>query len=411
MLRRLLPIIIFVIGADIVSIQAATNIFGSSTLLYGIWTGATVLVLASLFLYFSREMRKRSGIARPVLMSTFFMLLFPKVIVSVLLLIEDVVRLTKLMANGVITALGSDFNFGLGRSFWWDAFALSFALLLTLAFVYGAIFNVYRYQIRKVKVKLVKLPKAFDGLRVVQISDIHSGSLSNREAVAKAVDRINSLSPDLIFFTGDLVNNIAEEARGFVDIFAKLQAKHGVYSILGNHDYGDYMAWPDEATKQHNLETLKTMHAQMGWRLLLNEHVHIERSGNKIAVAGVENWSARGRFKSYGRLEQTLHGIQDAMTVLLLSHDPSHWEGEVLDHPAKVDITFSGHTHGMQFGLDLPWFKWSPVKYLYRQWAGLYQQNDQYLYVNRGFGVIGYPGRVGILPEITLFTLQTTQSE
>ncbi len=167
------------------------------------------------------------------------------------------------------------------------------------------------------------------------------------------------------------------------------------------------MAWPDLQTKEANLDTLKSMHAQMGWRLLLNEHVHIERDGERIIVAGVENWSARGRFKSYGKLEQALHGLQDAFTILLLSHDPSHWEGEILDHPAQVDITFSGHTHGMQFGFEWLKIKWSPVQYLYRQWAGLYRKEQQYLYVNRGFGVIGYPGRVGILPEITLFTLQS----
>jgi predicted MPP superfamily phosphohydrolase len=407
MFKRLLPIILFILAVDLIAFQAALTVFSASSLLYAIWFGSSALVLGSLILYFNFQLRERTGMPRQALMNVFFMLLFPKIIITLLLLVEDVIRVLKLISNGILSFADQSFRFGIERSLYWDSAVMIFAGLLSLAFIYGAVFNVYRYKIRKVKVKLMKLPASFHGLRVVQISDIHSGSLSDREAVAKAVEKINDLSPDLIFFTGDLVNNIAEEARGFVGIFSKLQAKHGVYSILGNHDYGDYMAWPDEEMKRQNLDALKSMHAEMGWRLLLNEHVHIEREGEKIIVAGVENWSARGRFKSYGRLEQALHGIQDAMTVLLLSHDPSHWEAEVLEHPAKVDITFSGHTHGMQFGLDLPWFKWSPVKYMYKQWAGLYQQSEQYLYVNRGFGVIGYPGRVGILPEITLFTLQS----
>lgn len=405
MFKRLLPIILFILAVDLIAIQAPITIIGASALLYAGWFGATALVLGSLILYFNFQLRERSGMPRQALMNVFFMLFFPKVIMSLLLLVEDAVRLVKLAGNGILSLTEGGFRFGVERSLYWDSAVMIFAGILSLAFIYGALFNVYRYRVRKVKVKLMKLPSSFHGLRVVQISDIHSGSLSDRDAVAKAVDKINGLSPDLIFFTGDLVNNIAEEARDFVGIFSRLKAKHGVYSILGNHDYGDYMAWPDEDTKRRNLDTLKSMHAQMGWRLLLNEHVHIERDGEQIVVAGVENWSARGRFKSYGRLEQALHGIQDAMTVLLLSHDPSHWEAEVLDHPAKVDLMFAGHTHGMQFGLDLPWFKWSPVKYIYKQWAGLYQRSEQYLYVNRGFGVIGYPGRVGILPEITLFTL------
>jgi predicted MPP superfamily phosphohydrolase len=256
-----------------------------------------------------------------------------------------------------------------------------------------------------VNLRLGNLPGNFHGLKVVQISDIHSGSLSDRQAVQRAVDKINATEPDLIFFTGDLVNNIAVEALDFIDIFSQLRAKHGVYSILGNHDYGDYMYWQNPDEKDKNLVHLKSIHEQMGWRLLMNEHVHIEREGEKIVVAGVENWSARQRFQSYGRLQPALHGIGDNSTVLLLSHDPSHWEAESLEHPARVDVTFSGHTHGMQFGFEFLNFKWSPVKYLYKQWAGLYENSGQYLYVNRGFGVIGYPGRVGILPEITLFTL------
>ncbi len=398
----------FILAIEIYAYQALITVFPGSTVLPFLYFGGTALIFGSILLYFNFKLQEKIKIPRQLLMAVFFLLFIPKIFTSLFLFLEDIVRLVKLGANGIISLVGnSEFIFGTGRSEVWSIITFSFTAILTLTFVYGAIFNVYNYKIRKVPVKLLKLPKSFNGLKVVQISDIHSGSLSDTKAVQKAVDKINGLNPDLIFFTGDLVNNIAAEALDFVDIFAQLKAEHGVYSILGNHDYGDYMLWNNPDDKIANLETLKDLHKQMGWRLLLNEHVHIEKDGEKIVVAGVENWSARGRFHTYGKLENALNGIQDAFTVLLLSHDPSHWEAEILDHPANVDITFSGHTHGMQFGFEFLNIKWSPVKYFYKQWAGLYSKKEQHLYVNRGFGVIGYPGRVGILPEITLFTLHS----
>ena len=394
----------FVFGIELYAFQAFATIAGSSSLLVPIYFSITAIIVISVLIYFNFKLRERLRIPRQLLMANFFLLFIPKFFISVFLLVEDAVRLVK---SGINLIGGNAFNFGLARSITWDWIAIGFTGLIMIAFVYGALFNVYNYKLRKVNLKLMKLPKSFNGLKVVQISDIHSGSLSDKKAVQKAIDKINNTNPDLIFFTGDLVNNIAVEALEFVDVFAQLKAKHGVYSILGNHDYGDYMLWNNDEDKINNLDHLKSLHQKMGWRLLLNEHVHIEKEGEKIIVAGVENWSARGRFHSYGKLENALHGIQDAFTVLLLSHDPSHWEAEILEHPAKVDITFSGHTHGMQFGIEFWKLKWSPVKYFYKQWAGLYENAGQYLYVNRGFGVIGYPGRVGILPEITLFTLNS----
>ncbi len=401
---------IFVLLFEFYAYQAFAAVFGSFAALPFIYFSLTALLLLSITIYFNAALKKSIGIPPQILMGSFFMLFIPKVFTSIFLLIEDAIRLIKLAANGLISIVGnSSFEFGVERSVTWSIIAMSVAGLLSLAFIYGAIFNVYNYKIRNVPIKLVKLPKRFNGLKVVQISDIHSGSLSDKQAVQKAVTKINALQPDLIFFTGDLVNNMAAEAVDFVKIFSGLSAKQGVYSVLGNHDYGDYMQWPDEIAKTKNLVMLKSLHEKMGWRLLLNEHVHIEKDGEKIVVAGVENWSASNRFHSYGKLEQALYGIQDAATVLLLSHDPSHWEAEVLNHPAAVDITFSGHTHGMQFGFEFFNIKWSPVKYIYKQWAGLYSNKNQHLYVNRGFGVIGYPGRVGIMPEITLFTLHSQQ--
>lgn len=355
-------------------------------------------------------MQDKLKIPRQFAATVMFMLVFPKFLISIFMLVEDVVRILKaginLIATQVLQADG--FHLGVQRSEFWSWIAIGFTVFMVLAFIYGAVFNVYNYKIRRVNLKILKLPRAFNGMKVVQISDIHSGSLSDKVAIQKAVDKINALQPDLVFFTGDLVNNIATEALQFVEIFRGIRAQHGVFSVLGNHDYGDYMYWENPEDKIRNLDHLKSLHAEMGWKLLLNEHVHIEKDGEKIIVAGVENWSASNRFPKHGKLQKALDGIHDAFTILLLSHDPSHWEAEVLQHPAQIDVMFAGHTHGMQFGFELFNIKWSPVKYIYKQWAGLYENSGKYLYVNRGFGVIGYPGRIGILPEITYFTLQTT---
>jgi hypothetical protein len=212
--------------------------------------------------------------------------------------------------------------------------------------------------------------------------------------------------PDVIFFTGDLVNNMAAEMHPYIDIFKEVQAPMGVYSTLGNHDYGDYVSWPIEGVdKLQNIENLKKIHGKLGWRLLMNEHIVLEKGAEELAVLGVENWSAKGNFPRYGRLEEAYRGTEQYPFKILLSHDPSHWEGEVLKSYKDIDLVLSGHTHGMQFGVEIPGFKWSPVQYMYRQWAGLYENDRQKLYVNRGFGFIGYPGRVGILPEITMIEL------
>ncbi|MBC8045515.1 MAG: metallophosphoesterase [Fimbriimonadaceae bacterium] len=412
MLIRILFFFAFLLGIDVFAYQAFVTAFGHSSLLNTIYFTGSGIMFLSLFLYGNYKLRERLKIPRQATAAGMFLFFVPKLFISIFLLIETVIIILKYGVNVFATQLLSYDNFHLGveRSVAWSYIAIILTALLCIAFIYGALFNVYNYKIRKVNLKLLKLPKSFNGLKVVQISDIHSGSLSDVKAVEKAVTKINALQPDLVFFTGDLVNNIAIEAENFVEVFSKLNAKHGVYSILGNHDYGDYMYWKNPQDKIKNLEYLKELHVKMNWRLLLNEHVHIEKDGEKIIVAGVENWSASNRFPKYGKLKQTLDGLQDVFTILLLSHDPSHWKGEILDHPAKIDVTFSGHTHGMQFGFELFGIKWSPVKYFYKQWAGLYKEADQYLYVNRGFGVIGYPGRVGILPEITLFILESAKN-
>jgi predicted MPP superfamily phosphohydrolase len=265
--------------------------------------------------------------------------------------------------------------------------------------------NKYDYQVKKVTINFDTLPQAFKGLKMVHISDIHSGSFNNKEAVQKGVSRILELKPDIIFFTGDLVNNKADEMNDYIDVFSRLKAPMGVYSTLGNHDYGDYEQWESLTQKENNLNQLKEVHSRLGWRLLLDENITLERNEQKISVIGVQNISAKPRFHSYGSLAKAYAGTEAIPFKVLLSHDPSHWEGQVTKTYNDIQLMLAGHTHGMQFGVELPGFRWSPVQYVYKQWAGLYEEKNQKLYVNRGFGFIGYPGRVGILPEITLIEL------
>jgi uncharacterized protein len=284
--------------------------------------------------------------------------------------------------------------------------AVALTVIPAVGFLYGIIRGAYRYRIHNVKIPSPNLPDAFHGYKIVQISDIHTGSFMDTSALSKAFDIVLQQKPDLILFTGDLVNNIADETKGFEEVYRKLKAPHGVYSVLGNHDYGDYWAWNNMEDKKRNLDNLKKVHADSGWRLLLNEHVAIEKDGEKIALIGVENWGGNMHFPKYGKMNRAYSGTEQYPFKILMSHDPSHWEKQVQKEYRDVDLTLSGHTHGFQFGIEIPGFKWSPVKYFYRQWAGLYKQDNQFLYVNRGLGFLGYPGRLGIWPEITVLELQ-----
>lgn len=293
---------------------------------------------------------------------------------------------------------------GISRSVFlsWLSLAVGGGLFGTLLYGFN---NKYRYQVNRLRLSFGNLPEAFRGLKIVHISDIHSGSFTDRAAVEKGVKTILDQRPDLILFTGDLVNDRATEMEEYKQVFAQLKAPLGVYSTLGNHDYGDYVHWEDADAKAANLESLKAIHGEMGWRLLMNEHVVLEKDGQQIALLGIENWGAKGSFPKYGKMHEAHAGSEQYPFKILMSHDPSHWEAEVLDKYKDVDLMLAGHTHGMQFGLEVPGFKWSPVQYMYKQWAGLYEADKQRLYVNRGFGFIGYPGRVGILPEITVLEL------
>ena len=269
--------------------------------------------------------------------------------------------------------------------------------------------NKYKYEIRRISLSFQNLPKSFNKLKIIHISDIHSGSLNDKIAVGRGVDMILKEKPDLILFTGDLVNDRHDEMLEYKDVFSRLEAPMGVFSTLGNHDYGDYASWSSDAAKKQNLESLKQIQKGMGWRLLMNEHILFEREGEQIALIGIENFGAKGRFPKYGRMQDAYPGTEKLPFKILMSHDPSHWDYQVKKEYKDIDLMLSGHTHGMQFGLENPYFKWSPVQWMYKQWAGLYEDGKQKLYVNRGFGFIGYPGRVGIMPEITVLTLTNGQ--
>lgn len=274
-----------------------------------------------------------------------------------------------------------------------------------IGFSWGILSGAHDYRIRRVKLALKNLPSGFEGMRIAQLSDIHSGSFFNKTAVKGGVEMLLNQKPDLIFFTGDLVNNTAEEVSDYIDIFRRVKAPLGVFSILGNHDYGDYVAWPNQQVKRQNLANLKEAHRLLGWNLMLDENQILTQNGDKIALIGIENWGAGERWPKYGNLIKAYEGTKEYPVKLLLSHDPSHWDAQVRPTFPDIDAMFAGHTHGMQFGVEIGSFKWSPSQYVYPQWAGLYQQNGQQLYVNRGYGYLGYPGRVGILPEITIFEL------
>jgi predicted MPP superfamily phosphohydrolase len=335
----------------------------------------------------------------------FFIAYISKFIIAGMLLLTDIV----FILPKVFQYFGGDkpalMNYTRSRFVKNTALVLGALPFTTL--IYGMIRNAYRYTVERITVSLDDLPKELEGLKIIQISDIHSGSFAFKEPIKRGIDLINKEAADLVFFTGDLVNDKAKEMDGLMDIFDKIESKLGVFSILGNHDYGDYAQWKDHDEKVQNFENLKTVHKNLGWDLLLNENRILDINGAQVGIIGVENWSAAKRFRTAGDLEKAYKGVENTQVKLLLSHDPSHWDAQVNKEYQDIDITFSGHTHGMQFGIKIPGIiNWSPVKYLYTQWAGLYQKGKQFIYVNRGFGFLGYPGRIGMLPEITVIELK-----
>jgi len=277
--------------------------------------------------------------------------------------------------------------------------------LPAVALSYGIVRNAYRYELFEVDVPIKGLSPKHEGLRIAQISDIHSGSFFRSKPIKDGIKLLNDQRPDLVCFTGDLVNSKADEIEPFIDIFSKIESTHGTYSIIGNHDYGDYVSSWGPKEKAANWDLLERNHQRLGWDLMRNENRILEIKGESLALIGVENWSTIGRFPKTGDLVQASAGTEGVLTKVLLSHDPTHWDAQVVEQRKDIQLMLAGHTHGFQFGVEIPGYRWSPSQYLYDQWAGLYSKGDQHLYVNRGFGFLGYPGRVGILPEVTILRL------
>jgi uncharacterized protein len=380
----------------------------AKTIIYSVyWIISIVAVIGFLIFVFTGPgfLPKK---VRTYLFATVIGLFLAKFFAIVFFLADDVRRVIQWAAGKLLyrntegAELSDD---GISRSIFLSWLGLAAGGTLFGSLVYG-FSNKYNYKVNRFKMSFDNLPASFKGLKIVHFSDVHSGSFTNKKAVTHGVEKIIAEKADLVIFSGDLVNDKATEMQDYMDVFSQIKAPFGVYSTFGNHDYGDYVNWPQNGvSKSQNLKNLEKVHADLGWRLLMNEHVALEKGGEEIAIIGIENWSNKARFPKYGDLPKAYAGTEKYPFKILISHDPSHWDAQVRPRYGDIDLMLSGHTHGMQFGIEIPGFKWSPVQYVYKEWAGLYEEGKQKLYVNRGFGFIGYPGRVGILPEITVIEL------
>ena len=407
-------IIVIMIVVDIYAYFAIRSLFSDSSqrakTIYTISYWSVSLIALAVLLALPYLQFHQNTFIRSTVFALVFALFFAKIVASLFFLVDDVRLAVQWIAgkifsfNNEVGELSGSDGKGISRSVFltWLGVAAGGGIFSTFVFGLG---NKYNYQLKRIKLVYENLPADFKGLKIIHISDIHSGSFTDKKAVNKGIDKILHENPDLILFTGDLVNNQASEMKDYKDAFARLKAPMGVYSTLGNHDYGDYFSWKNNEEKEANLNVLKSIHTEMGWRLMLDEHLPLQKGNSTIGLIGVQNISGRGSFHSYGNLPKAMQGAGQYPFKILMSHDPSHWDKEVVANYKDIDLTLSGHTHGMQFGVEIPGFRWSPVKYVYPKWAGLYEEARQKLYVNRGFGFIGYPGRVGIMPEITVIEL------
>lgn len=373
--------------------------------LYWSTSGITLFILVSMLWV---NLDNVPSLLRNFIISGIFGDFIIKFLLSIFLFLEDITRLLRWLAGKSVSLIQDNgaLPTHITRSEFLSQSALVVAVLPAVAMGYGIIKGAHDYKIRRIKIALPNLPASFDGLKIIQISDVHAGSFFNKTAVMGGVEMIMKERADVIFFTGDLVNNEAKEMKNWVNVFDKIKAPLGVYSTLGNHDYGDYKQWTSEFEKRKNLQDLISIHKNMGWNILMNEHKILKQGGDQIAILGVENWGKGDRWPKYGQLNKAHENTQDAAVKLLLSHDPSHWDAQVRPLFKDIDVMFAGHTHGFQFGIELGDFRWSPSQYVYKQWAGLYKNENQQLYVNRGFGYLGFPGRVGMPPEISVFELK-----
>ena len=403
--------VLFFLVVDIYLFQAVLSIsqdwspMWKKLVRYGFWV-PTILCIAALSYWMLGDPYRITSGMRNWILTALFATYFSKIFGILFVFADDLQRGVRWFASQFSSPENQTLP---GKAIPRSEFLTKAALIATAipfgTMAYGIISGAHDYRIRRVKVNLPNLPRSFDGMRIGHISDIHSGSFYNRTAVKGGIEMLLNEKPDLIFFTGDLVNNQAIEMKEYTEVFDKLKAPLGVFSVTGNHDYGDYHDWPSQLAKQNNFRDLIKVHKQMGYRLLMNENHLIKQGGDQLAIIGNENWGGRG-FAKYGKLHQAFQRTDDAAVKLLLSHDPSHWDLQVRPEFPDIDIMFSGHTHGFQFGVEIGDFKWSPSQYAYKQWSGLYKEENQYLYVNRGFGYLGYPGRIGMPPELTIVELK-----
>ena len=405
-MSRFIVLAILYVVLAVYGFQAFRTLFKSPLMHWtyiALFLGALIFLTVKVLTYDPGDGFKGTAAIAGSIFAAFFLL---ALVLGFFLLLEDIVRLIGFGYNKLVGVSDPDAGYFPSRRTFVSGIALGLAALPFGALLYGMYRGKYNYQVLKYELEFDDLPDAFHNYQITQISDVHSGSFDDYNKVAYGVDLINEQKSDVIFFTGDLVNNKSDEMQPWKDVFSRLEAKDGIYSILGNHDYGDYASWETEEAKAQNLEDLKMIQREMGFDLMLNTNRYLEKDGQKIALLGVENWG-RGGFKKAGDLQKAKEGIHKDDFKILLSHDPSHWEDVVLHDDYHFHLTLSGHTHGMQFGVEIPgWIKWSPVKWRYKYWAGIYKELDQFINVNRGFGFIGYPGRFGIWPEVSVITLK-----
>ena len=402
-MRWAIFIVIYIVF-DVYAFQALKTVTRSSWIHY-LYLAISLLVLGNFLYQFLQPGEGRVLSIAKSYAAGFLLALFSAKIILVLFMFgEDLVRL---VIGGVRKLSGSNAEKMIpSRRGFVSKIALGIAAIPFASLLYGMYKGKYNYQVLSYELEFDDLPDAFDGYQITQISDVHSGSFDNHKEIEYAVNLVNEQKSDVIFFTGDLVNNMASEMKDWKALFSTLTAKDGVFSILGNHDYGDYVDWENGQAKAENLQQLKDLQQEMGWNLLLNEHRKLKKGNDEIAIVGVENWGAGG-FVKHGDADKASAGLSDKDFKIMLSHDPSYWQQKLKNDPKKYQLTLSGHTHGMQFGIEIPgWIKWSPVKYRYKNWAGIYKEFGNYINVNRGFGYLGYPGRVGIWPEISVIRLR-----
>ncbi len=404
MLFRFFIILLVLLFIEYYAFQAFKTLFKTKGLVtaYQVLSALLFVFLLYSFTKFDRSVGQTQQTM--VTMGLLLLVYIPKIVMTLVLFGEDIYRVIMGSVNYVVKNDTGDFI--RSRRKFVSQFALGIAAVPFLSLIYGITIGKYNYKVIKQRIFFPDLPDAFDGFTITQISDVHSGSFDNPEKIKHAIDLVNEQNSDMILFTGDIVNTHAKEMHPWIEVFKTIKEhEYGKYSVLGNHDYSEYVTWPSEKDKEHNFQAIKNLYGQIDFKLLLNEHAFIQKGNDRIAIVGVENWGRN--FKQAGDLNKAAQHLNTEDFKILMSHDPSHWEYEVKKHDKNFQLTLSGHTHGMQFGIEIPgYFKWSLAQYVYKQWAGLYEEFGRYVYVNRGFGFHAYPGRVGIMPEITVIQLK-----